>query len=202
MWHSLDGGYEVLPKGWPLRRILDEGVHLLPAASWASGDVDWGLGVGVGLVRLGTWHHSPVHHWQQRLPVRGLDLAGHLAQRRLVAQVRYWSCHRDSPTWLHRRLVMRQDFEVNHHLVVWGAMFEGQYETAMQYARKAAAANPAGATNSRVQSTLTGINANRRLLELLTNPEWRTSPTRFLRVFSQPRCCLILYPSQRREVGG
>ena len=45
----------------------------------------------------------------------------------------------------------------NHHFVVWCAMFEGQYETAMKYARKAAAANPAGDKNSGVQFMLAGI---------------------------------------------
>ena len=36
-------------------------------------------------------------------------------------------------------------------------MFEGQYEVAMKYARKAAAANPAGDENSGVQFMLAGI---------------------------------------------
>ena len=45
----------------------------------------------------------------------------------------------------------------NHHFVIWCAMFEGKYETAMKYARKAAAANPAGDENSGVQFMLAGI---------------------------------------------
>jgi hypothetical protein len=45
----------------------------------------------------------------------------------------------------------------NHHFVVWCAMFEGQYEIALKYARKAAAANPAGDENSGVQFMLAGI---------------------------------------------
>ena len=45
----------------------------------------------------------------------------------------------------------------NHHFVVWCAMFEGQYETAMKYARKAAATLPAGDENHGVRFMLAGI---------------------------------------------
>ena len=45
----------------------------------------------------------------------------------------------------------------NHHFVVWCAMFEGQYEVAMKYARKAVATLPAGDKDSGVQFMLAGI---------------------------------------------
>ena len=45
----------------------------------------------------------------------------------------------------------------NHHFVVWCAMFDGQYETALKYARKAVATLPAGDENSGVQFMLAGI---------------------------------------------
>ena len=45
----------------------------------------------------------------------------------------------------------------NHHFVVWWAMFEGQYEVAMKYARKAVATLPAGDKDSGVQFMLAGI---------------------------------------------
>ena len=45
----------------------------------------------------------------------------------------------------------------NHHFVVWCAMFEGQYETAMKYARKAVATLPAGDENHGAQFMLAGI---------------------------------------------
>jgi len=45
----------------------------------------------------------------------------------------------------------------NHHFVVWCAMFEGQYETAMKYARKAVDTLPAGDENHGVQFMLAGI---------------------------------------------
>ncbi|MDA9828868.1 hypothetical protein N9C12_04185 [Candidatus Poseidoniaceae archaeon] len=45
----------------------------------------------------------------------------------------------------------------NHHFVVWCAMFEGQYETALKYARKAVDTLPAGDENSGVQFMLAGI---------------------------------------------
>ena len=45
----------------------------------------------------------------------------------------------------------------NHHFVVWCAMFEGQYETAMKYARKAAATLPAGDENHGVRFMLAGV---------------------------------------------
>ena len=45
----------------------------------------------------------------------------------------------------------------NHHFIVWCAMFEGQYETALKYARKAVDTLPAGDENSGVQFMLAGI---------------------------------------------
>ena len=45
----------------------------------------------------------------------------------------------------------------NHHFVVWCAMFDGQYETAMKYARKAVETLPAGDENSGVSFMLAGI---------------------------------------------
>ena len=45
----------------------------------------------------------------------------------------------------------------NHHFVVWCAMFEGQYETAMKYARKAVETLPAGDENHGAQFMLAGI---------------------------------------------
>ena len=45
----------------------------------------------------------------------------------------------------------------NHHFIVWCAMFEGQYETALKYARKAAATLPAGDENHGVNFMLAGI---------------------------------------------
>ena len=45
----------------------------------------------------------------------------------------------------------------NHHFIVWCAMFEGQYETALKYARKAVATLPAGDKDSGVQFMLAGI---------------------------------------------
>ena len=45
----------------------------------------------------------------------------------------------------------------NHHFIVWCAMFEGQYETALKYARKAVDTLPAGDMNSGVQFMLAGI---------------------------------------------
>ena len=45
----------------------------------------------------------------------------------------------------------------NHHFVVWCAMFDGQYETALKYARKAVATLPAGDKDSGVQFMLAGI---------------------------------------------
>ncbi|MFT5682339.1 MAG: tetratricopeptide (TPR) repeat protein [Myxococcota bacterium] len=45
----------------------------------------------------------------------------------------------------------------NHHFVVWCAMFDGQYETALKYARKAEAMLPAGDKDSGVQFMLAGI---------------------------------------------
>ena len=45
----------------------------------------------------------------------------------------------------------------NHHFVVWCAMFDGQYETALKYARKAEATLPAGDKDSGVQFMLAGI---------------------------------------------
>ena len=45
----------------------------------------------------------------------------------------------------------------NHHFVVWCAMFEGQYGTALKYARKAVETLPAGDANSGVQFMLAGV---------------------------------------------
>ena len=45
----------------------------------------------------------------------------------------------------------------NHHFVVWCAMFDGQYATALKYARKAVATLPAGDKDSGVQFMLAGI---------------------------------------------
>jgi len=45
----------------------------------------------------------------------------------------------------------------NHHFIVWCAMFEGQYETALKYARKAVDTLPAGDENYGVQFMLAGI---------------------------------------------
>jgi tetratricopeptide (TPR) repeat protein len=45
----------------------------------------------------------------------------------------------------------------NHHFVVWCAMFEGRYEIAMKYARKAVETLPAGDKDSGVQFMLAGI---------------------------------------------
>ena len=45
----------------------------------------------------------------------------------------------------------------NHHFVVWCAMFEGQYETAMKYARKAVETLPEGDENHGAQFMLAGI---------------------------------------------
>lgn len=45
----------------------------------------------------------------------------------------------------------------NHHFVVWCAMFDGQYETALKYARKAVSTLPQGDENSGVQFMLAGI---------------------------------------------
>ena len=45
----------------------------------------------------------------------------------------------------------------NHHFIVWCAMFDGQYETALKYARKAVDTLPAGDENSGVQFMLAGI---------------------------------------------
>ena len=45
----------------------------------------------------------------------------------------------------------------NHHFVVWCAMFEGQYETAMKYARKAVDTLPEGDENHGAQFMLAGI---------------------------------------------
>jgi tetratricopeptide (TPR) repeat protein len=45
----------------------------------------------------------------------------------------------------------------NHHFIVWCAMFEGQYETALKYARKAVDTLPAGDANSGVQFMLAGV---------------------------------------------
>ena len=44
-----------------------------------------------------------------------------------------------------------------HHFVVWCAMFDGQYETALKYARKAVDTLPAGDANSGVQFMLAGV---------------------------------------------
>ena len=45
----------------------------------------------------------------------------------------------------------------NHHFVVWCAMFDGQYETALKYARKAVDTLPAGDENHGAQFMLAGI---------------------------------------------
>ncbi|MBK71473.1 MAG: hypothetical protein CMB43_03505 [Euryarchaeota archaeon] len=45
----------------------------------------------------------------------------------------------------------------NHHFVVWCAMFDGQYETALKYARKAVDTLPAGDANHGAQFMLAGI---------------------------------------------
>ena len=45
----------------------------------------------------------------------------------------------------------------NHHFVVWCAMFDGQYETALKYARKAVETLPAGDADSGVNFMLAGI---------------------------------------------
>ena len=45
----------------------------------------------------------------------------------------------------------------NHHFVVWCAMFDGQYGTALKYARKAVDTLPAGDANSGVQFMLAGV---------------------------------------------
>ena len=45
----------------------------------------------------------------------------------------------------------------NHHFVVWCAMFDGQYRTALKYARKAVETLPAGDANSGVQFMLAGV---------------------------------------------
>ena len=45
----------------------------------------------------------------------------------------------------------------NHHFVVWCAMFDGQYETALKYARKAVDTLPAGDADSGVQFMLAGV---------------------------------------------
>jgi len=45
----------------------------------------------------------------------------------------------------------------NHHFVVWCAMFDGQYGTALKYARKAVETLPAGDANSGVQFMLAGV---------------------------------------------
>ena len=45
----------------------------------------------------------------------------------------------------------------NHHFVVWCAMFDGQYETALKYARKAVETLPSGDANSGVQFMLAGV---------------------------------------------
>ena len=45
----------------------------------------------------------------------------------------------------------------NHHFVVWCAMIEGQYGTALKYARKAVETLPAGDANSGVQFMLAGV---------------------------------------------
>ena len=45
----------------------------------------------------------------------------------------------------------------NHHFVVWCAMFDGQYETALKYARKAVDTLPAGDENGGAQFMLAGI---------------------------------------------
>ena len=45
----------------------------------------------------------------------------------------------------------------NHHFVVWCAMFDGQYKTALKYARKAVETLPAGDEDSGVNFMLAGI---------------------------------------------
>ncbi|MGB0284830.1 MAG: hypothetical protein ACPGGI_07345, partial [Candidatus Poseidoniaceae archaeon] len=45
----------------------------------------------------------------------------------------------------------------NHHFIVWCAMFDGQYETALKYARKAVDTLPAGDADHGVQFMLAGI---------------------------------------------
>ena len=45
----------------------------------------------------------------------------------------------------------------NHHFVVWCALFDGQYETALKYARKAVDTLPAGDADSGVQFMLAGV---------------------------------------------
>ena len=45
----------------------------------------------------------------------------------------------------------------NHHFVVWCAMFEGQYKTAMKYARKAVETLPAGDENHGARFMLAGV---------------------------------------------
>jgi hypothetical protein len=45
----------------------------------------------------------------------------------------------------------------NHHFVVWCSMFDGQYATAMKYARKMEVQLPAGDKDSGVQFMLAGI---------------------------------------------
>lgn len=45
----------------------------------------------------------------------------------------------------------------NHHFVVWCAMFDGQYETALKYARKAVGTLPVGDENGGVKFMLAGI---------------------------------------------
>ncbi len=45
----------------------------------------------------------------------------------------------------------------NHHFVVWCAMFDGQYKTALKYARKAVDTLPAGDEDSGVNFMLAGI---------------------------------------------
>tara|TARA_B100000900_G_scaffold113475_1_gene94971 strand:- start:12346 stop:14106 length:1761 start_codon:yes stop_codon:yes gene_type:complete len=45
----------------------------------------------------------------------------------------------------------------NHHFVVWCAMFDGQYETALKYARKAVETLPVGDENGGVKFMLAGI---------------------------------------------
>ena len=45
----------------------------------------------------------------------------------------------------------------NHHFVVWCAMFEGRYELALKYARKAVTTLPAGDENSGVKFMLAGV---------------------------------------------
>ena len=45
----------------------------------------------------------------------------------------------------------------NHHFIVWCAMFDGQYETALKYARKAVETLPIGDENGGVKFMLAGI---------------------------------------------